>query len=316
MSLTQRQRQHYDEHGYVVVEGGLTAGDLAPVIADYERFIDAEARRLQAAGVLPRPWQEEPFHRRLARICEHETSIYDRIDLMYCRLRGVFQFLRNRRLLDLVEGIVGPEITCSPIQHARAKLPESLRPAAGDEESRRKRDAMVGENVAPWHQDAQVHLEAADPHAIVTVWVPLVDATPANGCLQVIPGVHRKRRVYWSDGFGVSDEHLPEGEAVTLPMRAGDVLLMDKLIPHRSTPNRTDGIRWSLDLRYQRAGTPTGRDDYPAFIARSRSRPASELTDFEQWRREWVAALERVPLGQRPRRQDRPTEPRAIEIRP
>lgn len=316
MSLTQRQRQHYDEHGYVVVEGGLTAADLAPVIADYERFIDGEARRLHADGVLPRLWEEEPFHRRLARICEHETSIYDRIDLMYCRLRGVFGFLRNGRLLDLVEGIVGPEITCSPIQHARAKLPGSLRPAADGEEARRKRDAMVGENVAPWHQDAQVHLEAADPHAIVTVWVPLVDATPANGCLQVIPGVHRKRRVYWSAGFGVSDEHLPEGEAVTLPMAAGDVLLMDKLIPHRSTPNRTGGIRWSLDLRYQRAGTPTGRDDYPAFIARSRACPASELTDFEQWRREWAAALERIPLDQRPRRRDRPTEPRAIEIQP
>ena len=316
MSLTSRQRQHYDEQGYVVVEGGLTAGDLAPVIADYERFIDAEARRLHAAGVLTRLWEEEPFHRRLARICEQETSIYDRIDLMYCRLRGVFEFLRNERLLDLVEGIVGPEITCSPIQHARAKLPESLRPAADGEEGRQKREAMVRENVAPWHQDAQVHLEAADPHAIVTVWIPLVDATPANGCLQVIPGVHLRRRVYWSDGFGVSDQHLPEDEAVTLPMGAGDVLLMDKLIPHRSTENRTDGIRWSLDLRYQRAGTPTGRDDYPAFIARSRSRPASELTDFEQWRREWVTALERIPLTQRPRRRDRPTEPRSIEIQP
>ena len=142
---------------------------------------------------------------------------------MYCRLRGVFEFLRNERLLDLVEGIVGPEITCSPIQHARAKLPDSLRRAADDEESRRKREAMVGENVAPWHQDAQVHLEAADPHAIVTVWVPLVDATPANGCLQVIPGVHRRRRVYWSEGFGVSDQHLPEDEPVTLHMRAGDL---------------------------------------------------------------------------------------------
>ncbi len=161
-----------------------------------------------------------------------------------------------------------------------------------------------------------MHLEAADPHAIVTVWVPLVDATPANGCLQVISGVHRRRRVYWSGGFGVSDEHLPAGEVVTLPMGAGDVLLMDKLIPHRSTENRTDGIRWSLDLRYQRAGTPTGRDDYPAFIARSRSRPGSELTDFEQWRREWVTALERIPLTQRPRRRDRPTEPRSIEILP
>ncbi|MFP6646532.1 MAG: hypothetical protein VCF24_23650, partial [Candidatus Latescibacterota bacterium] len=76
-------------------------------------------------------------------------------------------------------GLVGPEIICSPIQHARAKLPESLLDPSRvvDDEAADRLRAMIGENVAPWHQDAQVHLEVADPHPIVTVWIPLVDAT-------------------------------------------------------------------------------------------------------------------------------------------
>jgi ectoine hydroxylase-related dioxygenase (phytanoyl-CoA dioxygenase family) len=318
MELTPAQRRHYDEHGYIVVENALDPEDLAPVIADYERFIDTEARSLHAEGGLAQLWQDEPFERRLARICEQDTTIYERIDLMYCRLPGVFGFLRNPRLLDLLEGLLGPEIICSPIQHARAKLPEALRQgdAAGDEEARQKRAAMVAENVAPWHQDAQVHLEVADPHPIVTVWVPLVDATPDNGCLQVIPRVHHERVVYWSEGFGVSDDHLPEGAVVTLPMRAGDLLFMDKLIPHRSTENHTDAIRWSLDLRYQRAGTPTGRDDYPVFLARSRADQKSELTEYEEWSRLWVEAMERTPYKERSRRHDKPTAPQPIEILP
>jgi ectoine hydroxylase-related dioxygenase (phytanoyl-CoA dioxygenase family) len=318
MRLTAEQRAHYDRHGYVVVEGGLEAADLAPVIAGYEAFIDAQARRLYESGALSRLFEDEPFERRLALLCQEDVSIYGRIDLMYSRLRGVFEFLRNRRLLDLVEGIVGPEIICSPIQHARAKLPESVltRARSVDDEAAQRLRAMIGENVAPWHQDAQVHLEVADPHPILTVWIPLVDATPDNGCLQLIPDVHRERTVYWSDGFGVSDERLPAGDTVTLPMRAGDVLLMNKLTPHRSTANRTDGIRWSLDLRYQRSGTPTGRDFYPVFVARSHTDPDSELTDYEEWRSRWEQAVAAIGPDQRPRRQDRPTEPRPLEILP
>lgn len=318
MSLTRAQREHYDRHGYVVVEAGLRAADLAPVIAAYEEFVDREARRLHAEGALSQRWPDAPFARRLALLCQESLEVYARIDLMHCRLRGVFEFLRNPRLLDLVEGIVGPEITCSPIQHARAKLPESLKVRArldGDE-ARRRLESFVAENVAPWHQDAQVHLEVADPVPIVTAWVPLVDATPENGCLQIVPGVHRDGVVYWSEGFGIGDDRLPPGPVATLPMRAGDVLLMHKLIPHRSTPNRTDGIRWSLDLRYQKAGTPTGRDFYPVFTARSRSRPETEFTDYDAWCRQWEAALAQIPLPDRPRRQDRPTEPRVMRVGP
>ena len=318
MNLTPDQRQHYDDLGYVVVEQALTSADLAPVIRDYENFIDGQARRLHDAGALTQLFEEEPFERRLARICEEETSIYALIDLMYCRLPGVFGFLRNSRLLDLLEGIIGSEIICSPIQHARAKLPEAVieRARGTDDAAQEQLRAIVQENVAPWHQDAQVHLEVADPHAITTVWVPLVDSTPENGCLQLIPGIHQDRTVYWSEGFGVSDERLPPGDVVTLPMQAGDVLLMDKLIPHRSTPNHTDSIRWSLDLRYQRTGTPTGRDDYPVFVARSRTRPETEFTNYDEWCRNWEAALAAIPLPQRPRRQDGLSEPRRVEILP
>ena len=40
----------------------------------------------------------------------------------------------------------------------------------------------------------------------------------------------------------------------------GGVVFMSECTPHRSTPDVTDwDVRWSLDLRYQQTGTPTGR---------------------------------------------------------
>ncbi len=317
MQLSAGQLAHFDEQGYLIAEDVLEDGDLDPVIRDYADHIDRRSRDLHAAGKLSRTFEEEPFERRLARICEENTEIYDDIDIPAFRGRGVFEFLRNDHLMDVVEPIVGPEIICSPIQHTRAKLPQSLVPDTDDGDAEaEKRKGMVSGNVAPWHQDAQVHQEVADSTFILTVWIPLVDATPENGCLQIVPGIHRERTVLWwkGPGWGIDDEDLESREVVTLPMRKGSVLLLHKLIPHRSTPNLTDGIRWSMDLRYQKTGTPTGRELYPHFVTRSRSRPETKYTDYEDWCRRWIEILGKVPLGSHPIRETPLTEHASVSI--
>ncbi|MCY3770784.1 MAG: phytanoyl-CoA dioxygenase family protein [Gemmatimonadetes bacterium] len=316
MALTQDQFRHFADEGYVIVEGALTGDDLDPVITGIEAFVDNRARGLYEEGRITELHEGEPFERRLALITRENTAIYDEIDIMHMRAEALFRFLGNHRLLDLVESLVGPEITCSPIQHLRAKLPEDL---AGLSEHGGNGDggeealaARIRENVAPWHQDAQVHLEDADPVFILTVWLPLCDTDEENGCLQIIPRVHHHRTVYWSEGFGIEEGRLPEGEVLSLPMKKGDVLLMHKLIPHRSIPNRSGTIRWSLDLRYQQTGLPTGRSFYPNFIVRSRRHPEFVLSDYATWNRGWEEALK--VTAQRPPRKNKPTEPTPIRM--
>lgn len=334
MSLTRDQFQHFVDEGYVIVEGALTGDDLDPVIAGIESFVDERARALHREGRITDLHENEPFERRLALITRENTAIYDDIDIMHMRAEAAFRFLGNDRMLDLVESLVGPEITCSPIQHLRAKLPEDLNSLPGhgngggdgsgggngrdgDKENALAAPdddlaARIRENVAPWHQDAQVHLEDADPVFILTVWLPLCDTDEENGCLQIIPRVHHNRTVYWSEGFGIEEGRLPEGEVLSLPMRKGDVLLMHKLIPHRSIPNRSGTIRWSLDLRYQQTGLPTGRSFYPNFIVRSRRHPEFVLSDYATWNRGWEEALK--VTAQRPPRKNKPTEPTPIRM--
>ncbi|HIG56586.1 MAG TPA: hypothetical protein EYG11_01435 [Candidatus Latescibacteria bacterium] len=81
-------------------------------------------------------------------------------------------------------------------------------------------------------------------------------------------------------------------------------MLLHKLIPHHSTPNLTDNIRWSIDLRYQKTGTPTDRVRYPAFITRSRSQPGAKYTDYEEWYQRWLEALKQAPLSTHPVREN------------
>ena len=309
------------DEGYVIVEGALTSDDLDPVIAGIEDFVDERASELHREGRITDLHENESFERRLALITRENTAIYDDIDIMNMRAEAVFRFLGNGRMLDLVESLVGPEITCSPIQHLRAKLPEGLNSlpsqgnGGGNSGGNGEADALaarIRENVAPWHQDAQVHLEDADPVFILTVWLPLCDTDEENGCLQIIPRVHHSRTVYWSEGFGIEEGRLPEGEVLSLPMKKGDVLLMHKLIPHRSIPNRSETIRWSLDLRYQQTGLPTGRSFYPNFIVRSRRHPEFVLSDYGTWNRGWEEALK--VTAQRPPRKNKPTDPTPIRM--
>jgi ectoine hydroxylase-related dioxygenase (phytanoyl-CoA dioxygenase family) len=97
---------------------------------------------------------------------------------------------------------------------------------------------------------------------VLTVWVPLVDATADNGCMWVMPGVHKGNiaRHRWQQNswyLDIAPEDMPKAEPVCLPMRKGSILLMTNRTPHASFENTTDIVRWSMDLRYQGASLPT-----------------------------------------------------------
>ena len=284
--LTASQTDQFSRDGYLLIEQVLHDDDTQPVIDEYNDYVDHMARSLVDAGRIDDPCSDEGFETRLAGLCKQDEATYREadqlVDIASVLGEQTFHLLRNERLLDAIEAIVGPEITCSPIQHVRCKLPASLWDGGSS-------------YVAPWHQDAQVHTEEADPQFILTVWIPLVDTDERNGCLRVIPQVHRESQVLWSKGFGISEGNMPDREVLSVPMRRGDLLLLHKLTPHASELNQTDAIRWSMDLRYQEAGTPTGRSCYPDFVARSRLHPESELRDWATWKKAWQDALATYP---------------------
>ena len=279
MKVTSEHLAHYTEEGYVVIEGGLSDGDLQPVIDDHIAIVDDIARTHFDQGKIVNLHEDEPFATRLARLASECDTIDGCPDVGATRRRATFEFLRNDHLVDLIEPFIGPEVTCNAVSHIRPKLPST--------------DVV-------YHQDAVFTTVEAQRILQVTVWIPLIDATLENGCLQVLPRVHQRRTVFWS-----YSRDLPEVEKMPLPMNKGDVLIMHKLTPHGSGPNNTDEVRWSLDLRYQKTGEPSPRPEWPSLVCRSRRDPTSE-TLYEDWRDEWAAALASTPTQIR---YERPSEP-------
>lgn len=292
--------QQLDEQGYVVVDGVLDPeGDLQPVLDEYEEVLDEAVRHLLAQGLLAGTYADLPFKERLIRVTRESgqsMSRYFDFSLPQSGIRSdtpihtgpaCFRILTNEGLLDLAEQFLGPEICVSPVGHIRMKLPEHTLETG---------DGLMAK--IPWHQDNGVVLPEADESRVLTVWLPINEATIENGCLQVIP-TPRTQELLEHCPTGPGGPHIPDSSLprapVPLPMRPGSVLLMHSRTIHSSLENRTaDQVRISMDLRYQSPDQPTGRPMFPSFIARSRSHPEREVHDPAAWSRMWLDARARL----------------------
>ena len=294
--LTQAQLEQFAEQGYVVADNVLDpAEDLAPVMAEYGDVLDGIARDLHAEGVISSTYAELPFDQRLIQVCDESRQLFtqpfdislpqsaERADAPMHTGPAVFNLLINSRLLDCVESIMGPEILNNPIQHVRMKLPQGVRHPEG-------RNGLAGPT--PWHQDNGVVVAEADETEMLTVWLPLNDATTENSCLNVVPYSHRDGIAVHCPGTGglsIPETQMDVAKAVPLPMQAGSVLFMHRRTMHCSYDNKTqDEVRWSFDLRYHPVGQPSGRPVFPDFVARSRANPESELRDPAAWAQLWA----------------------------
>ena len=126
-------------------------------------------------------------------------------------------------------------------------------------------------------------------------WIPLVDVDEENGCLHLLPGGHRHTPPF--DHQWEPDSFVQELDGLTpvpMPMKVGDALLIQQHLPHVSPPNRSDHVRWSVDIRYQDGRLRTKSAREPGFLARSVERPEDVVTTYEGYVkiREAVAQLQ------------------------
>jgi phytanoyl-CoA hydroxylase len=271
-TLSRDQVERYDSEGFLVIPGLLSDADMEPVRAALTEKVGMIAGELLADGLISDPLIAEPFPTRLARLFD---GLGEEHFLRYGRswrdrIAGYYTLMSNPKILDVVESLIGPEIFSNPVYNVRPKVP---RAAAG---------------AVPWHQDKS-YWPDANSNPVVTVWISFVDATLENGCLQLLPRTQKDKvhafhaETYSGTGFLTIDlEPGAVSRAVALPVAAGTAILFNDRLVHSSTPNDSDHVRWSVDLRYQ----PTGQDPMPqhgtGFLARSRRHP-ERVADLADW---------------------------------
>lgn len=290
--LSPSEIKTFHELGYHVAEDVFSDDILQMVIDEISQVVDMRAREAFADGEVSSIYEYAEFEHRLALLNQETTKIASSMWNSNLVMPSFFHLMRTPKLLDIVEQLVGPEIIASSVYRLRPKVPSH------------------DQSPVPWHQDSGYFEPYCDTALVLTVWLPLVDATEENGCLWVKPGGHRVNRVVshtqakGKPYLAIPDDvmrDLPGDDPICVPVKKGGCLMLTNLLPHGSFENKTDIVRWSMDLRYQSASLPTNAnitrlpgesvpDDsagvpiacYPPeadFLIRSQARPDEVVTD-------------------------------------
>ena len=154
------------------------------------------------------------------------------------RIEALHALKHHPALIGLFERLFGAPVLVHPLV-----IPRNIFPKRAD-------------FTTPAHQDFP-HIQGTAE--TFTAWVPLADCPIEHGGLSIAAGSHKDgvRDFRVSSGAGAMEVEEPlDGAWVGGGFAAGDVLIFHSMAVHRGLPNRSDRLRQSVDMRYQRAADP------------------------------------------------------------
>jgi ectoine hydroxylase-related dioxygenase (phytanoyl-CoA dioxygenase family) len=225
-ALSRDEVRQFDEQGYLVVPDLVTSERVAAVAAEIDAF-EAES---------------DAF---LAGLEGGRMSIAERGAITFtihlaARSDLLRDLTKDARIVGICGDLVGPDVNLYWDQ-AVYKKPEKPRRF-------------------PWHQDNGYAF--VEPQQYLTVWLALTDATVANGCPWVVPGLHRAGTLQhtYVEPLGYECLTDPEG-TVAAEVPAGGAVVFSSLTPHLTGPNTTDAVRKAYILQYAPEGAEILRGD-------------------------------------------------------
>ena len=222
-------------NGYSVSRQVLTPADLSGVQEAITETIDRTAHALRTPFEHSAP--DAPFDERLERVAARDaayaTALFHAVMADVHRDARLQALASHGALRDLVARTLQSRRITGQVIRPRAVVP-SLSHAA-----------------SPWHQDVLKPSTTLGSCGSVRLacWIPLVDVDEDSGALEVIPGTWDTPLPHATNASGqfhISEEHLPVEAGRAVPLSAGDVLVLDRFVPHRSLPVRAGRVRWAV----------------------------------------------------------------------
>ena len=228
-SITLEQADSYEENGHLILPGLLTSSQIATIKAIHAHATTvASPPEYSPLPVDDWDWNlnidSQPALRKV-------SAPFDK----FPEFRAIFTC---SAVLDAVADLIGPDIyfhssklMCKP-------------PLIG----RRK----------PWHQDLAYWVDIDSRQ--VTLWCAIDAADRDNGCVQLIPGSHRRGLIQHEqiDDWQVREDNIPNDPVIYAEMQPGDVLFLHPLILHSSDPNHSAKPRVAALVNY--TSTPRKAD--------------------------------------------------------
>jgi ectoine hydroxylase-related dioxygenase (phytanoyl-CoA dioxygenase family) len=213
--LSTEQQRFYEENGYLFPLRVFSANETSDFRRQFDEYTGQNQDRLRE--LIPR----------------ERRAVFGLTHLM---LPWVYQIVSHPRVLDAVEGAIGPNILVWGSDWF-VKFP---------------RDAAF----ISWHQDGAYW--GLQPPQVTTAWIALSPSTLESGCMQVMPGTQKmqfaQRETYARDnalsrGQEIAVE-VEESKAVALILAPGEMSLHHIGIAHGSKANHADYARVGIAVRY------------------------------------------------------------------
>ena len=227
----QEQKAFFEDQGYLVVEGVLSAAELAECAEEIGRLHHLAAD-LEAKGDLRiRHFQREPY----AKDKQYNGLPVLRKVEQTRELSEVFKRVSaHPGLVPVVQALIGPDLLLF-----RSTL--MLKPAFHG-------------SAHAWHQDSAYW--PMEPPSLVTVSIALTDSSADNGCIQVIPkshqwGMQEWGRIWRDKGEAMTDrKDVDTSGAIPVPLKAGSALMFHSLAVHGSGANESPQPRHTALYAY------------------------------------------------------------------
>lgn len=262
LRLNAQQQEFYRREGYVLFnQPVMSAGEFKALQAHFENLLK-EWTAAAGGGKSP----------------EH-------MDVPHFTDPGLFRWLFNSDVLDLVESLIGPDIALWS-SHFICKPPGT------------------GKRV-PWHEDSAYWGQALDPMEVVTVWLAIDPSTPTNGCMRVIPRTHHNGYSQYDPvadpsaqvfGTEVKPGQFDPATAVDCILAPNECSLHHAKLIHGSDPNTSSIRRCGYTMRYvpmtsrlNLAGDPWRRA-FKIYKARGQDRAGNNYGDPTRVNVDWVNA--------------------------
>lgn len=238
MKITDSEVKFYNEEGYLPLPGFVDAAGVEALRQEVMEVL--EANGTPAEGL------------------KRASSAAD-------KLRQCSQYLAGSQLDALINGQQTLEVASRLIGgRAVVYMPFTAVKAGG------------GGGTFHFHQDNN-YTQHEPAMGSINIWVALVDMTPENGCLQIVPRSHLGGQLQSrASDDGDSHQQLEVDPLQCLPirMRAGDAVAFTRWTVHGSGPNVTGEPRVAYALQYH-------RDDVK-FLEKETG-DWKRLVDFPRW---------------------------------
>ena len=245
--MTEDQKQSWNNSGYILIPNFVNkefCDDMNNEVREIIKSIIPEDSAFSHAYA-----GEGHIAIREMKPSDNAKTIEDEISKLFrIHSKGIFNsFIKNEKLVNLLEDILGPDIDCFLSQFIF------------------KNPGAWGQ---PWHQDSSYFPFDKEPQ--VAAWLATSEATLENGCLVVLPGSHQEHL----------HEHLPDerkgsnygyteikdhdfSHETPMTLNTGDLLLFHSFLMHKSFDNKSNSRRTAMVYHFAETGTSFGEVDSP-----------------------------------------------------